>query len=93
MNNAIYTISDLESLTDVPRRKIRYWISLKLVPQSYPPLYPGEWQLPRYGEEHRKRIEKLKLWYEYKVNDKNLAERLELVGEKALEIPDIYDDE
>lgn len=90
---ALYTLADLESETGVSRRKIRHWIHMGLVPQSYDPQYPGAWQLPRYGEEHLTRIKKLQRWMEYKTTYKDLRERIELIGDKALEIPDIYTDD
>ena len=87
---AIYTISDLASESGVPARTIRYWIEKKLVPQSYATANPGDWQLPRYGPEHLKRIQKLQRWRESKPTWSDLAERLEAMGDRALDIPDVY---
>ena len=87
---AIYTMTDLAAMTSVPARTIRYWIQLKLVPQSYATDRPGEWQLPRYGVEHLKRIQKLQRWREAQPTLNDLAERLEAMGDRALDIPDVY---
>lgn len=87
---AIYTLVELESITGVPRRRIRYWIEKRLVPHSYASERPGDWRQPLYGEEHLRRIKKLVKYRESQTTDADLAERLEAIGERALDVKDVY---
>lgn len=84
----IYTIHDLSSETNVTTRRIREWIEKKLVPPATGRSQDGI----NYTEPHLRRVILVRDWIESQITLEELAERIEILGDKALEVPDPYAD-
>jgi len=65
-----YTIHDLESLTGLPRRTIRYYRSLGILPPA-----SGTGRTATYGPEHLRRLREVGRTRDERVTLADLAER------------------
>lgn len=79
----IYTIYDLSSHSGVNHWTIRDWITAGVVPK-------GIGKGICYTESHLRRVNMVRDWRESQITLEELAERIEILGEKALEVPDPY---
>lgn len=85
---SIYTIHDLASETGVSVKTIQQWTYRKLVPPATGRNQNGI----NYTESHLRRVIKVRDWMESQITQAELAERIEILGEKALEVSDPYAD-
>lgn len=82
----IYTLGDISSETGVSTRRIRLWIEKRVVPEAVSRNADGI----NYTESHLRRVRMVRDWVESQITLPELAERIEILGEKALEVVDPY---
>lgn len=82
----MYTIYDLSSETGVPVGTIKRWLHYGLVPAAGKRGADGI----NYTKDHLRRVRLVKEWRESCVTMQEMAERIAILGEKALIVEDPY---
>ena len=82
----VYTIYDLSSESGVKVSTIRRWTHRKLIP---PPASHHPTGV-NYTESHMRRVVRIRDWQESQITLDELAERIDVLGDRALETVDPY---
>lgn len=87
MLQPIYTVYDISYETDVPVSRIRRWAYRRLVQPAVASNQDGV----NYTEDHMRRVRMIRDYLDSIPSVEELAERIKILGDKALEIHDPYE--
>ncbi|WP_334109114.1 MerR family transcriptional regulator [Methylobacillus sp.] len=82
MSAGVYTINDIADAAGVSSGRVKTWIRWRLLPPALSSSPDGR----NYTTDHMHRAVRLQAWFEARVTVCDLAERLAVMGDRALDV-------